>query len=263
VPKLLPQSAEPVRPNTLVDPRVFGAIGQWQKETPEHKPEPPASRSAAALSPVPLQAAPPAPVQPAEAPPPPSVAVPIVVEAAPVVAVPPAEPAPPVVAKPAEPAKPEPAKFEAKPRRAIHLPKLSGGVVAWKLATAFFALSSAVLAYALLDRPQGFDISLAPIGIVNSPAPIFLVETGKTKLRLTSLADIEVPKENDLQLWMVLPNSERAISLGVLPASGGIFTPPQQPTEGTRFVVSLEPHGGTVSGKITGKVLYGGQLADR
>jgi anti-sigma-K factor RskA len=104
---------------------------------------------------------------------------------------------------------------------------------------------------------------VAPIGVVNTPAPIYLAELGDAKLRVTPLAIVAVPASKDLQLWMFMVDQQTPISLGVLPATGGIFSLPQIPTEGARFVISLEQHGGVMPGKITGEVLYGGTLARR
>jgi len=109
----------------------------------------------------------------------------------------------------------------------------------------------------------GFDQAVSPIGVVNAPAPIYLAELGRDRLRVTPLAIVAVPPTHDLQLWMFMVDSDTPISLGVLPATGGVFTLPQIPAEGARFVVSLEPHGGSSGGKITGQVLYGGTLAKR
>ena len=136
-------------------------------------------------------------------------------------------------------------------------------LIFWRVTTLLLAVAVLALGGVTLFRPAGFDIALAPLGVVNAPAPIFLAELGDSKLRMTPLADIEVPAGNDLQLWMFMPNSDRAIALGVLPPAGGVFTPPQMPPEGAKLVISLEPHGGSTGGKITGKVLYGGLLANR
>lgn len=134
---------------------------------------------------------------------------------------------------------------------------------AWQIATGLLLLTSIGLAAKLALAPERFDKSLAPIGVVNTPAPIFFAELNRDRLRMTPLAIIEVPEKNDLQLWMFMVNSDKPISLGVLPAKGGIFTLPQTPEEGARFVISLEPHGGSTGGKITGQVLYGGTVANR
>ncbi len=133
----------------------------------------------------------------------------------------------------------------------------------WRITTAIAALIAAGLGVAVLNRPAGFDSGVAAIGVVNAPAPIFLAEFGSGHLRLTPLAIVQVPPAKDLQLWMFMPESQTPISLGVLPAAGGVFTLPQVPPEGSRFIISLEPHGGSTAGKVEGQVLYGGTLATR
>jgi len=167
-------------------------------------------------------------------------------------------PAPELAAPVAPPAKP---KMVVPPRK-VRI-GLFQRLNFWRATTLLLAVAVLALGGVTLFRPAGFDIALAPLGVVNAPAPIFLAELGESKLRMTPLADIEVPAGNDLQLWMFMPNSDRAIALGVLPPAGGVFTPPQMPPEGAKLVISLEPHGGSTGGKITGKVLYGGLLANR
>ena len=135
--------------------------------------------------------------------------------------------------------------------------------VFWQVTAGFAVLVAAVMGILALQKPVTFETAVAPIGVVNAPAPIYLAELGDGKLRVTPLAIGAVPATKDLQLWMFMLDQQTPISLGVLPATGGIFSLPQIPVEGARFVISLEPHGGTPPGKITGEVLYGGTLARR
>ena len=136
-------------------------------------------------------------------------------------------------------------------------------VAFWRATTAIAVIAAVAVMVLSSNRPATFEVGVAPIGVVNTPAPIYLAELGAGKLRVTPLAIVAVPATKDLQLWMFLVDSQTPISLGVLPATGGIFTLPQIPTEGARFVISLEPHGGSPAGKIAGDVLYGGTLAKR
>jgi hypothetical protein len=294
VPAGRPAAPEYAAPQTVaVDPRIFGAIGQWQERQAYQQP----ARRAPQPAPAPAQEPRPAVAVPAESAPVIDYGVPLAhppalptvelrqpdVRSAPQPLPPPqlpqtpAEPPPlPPTAEPPRPVRLSPAEEQFLgpetfvPSEAIAQPlneRRSAGMLSslwlWRGIAVVFVVLSVVLAVLLLTGGPSFDIGLAPIGQVNSPAPIFLVESGKDRLRLTALADIDVPKDRDLQLWMFQPNSDRAISLGVLPPDGGIFTPPVAAAEGTRFVISLEPHGGSTGGKIAGKVLYGGTLANR
>lgn len=252
---------------TEMDPDVFGAIGRWQERIAHSEPR---VREAEPVELDPrITYAQPQPqyqaqYQPAYQPvyqPEPEYAPEPAYEPEPEAFEPPPEPeaaVAPEIKAPVPPAKPA---IVAAPRRSRE--GLFQRLIFWRVATLVLAVAVVALAGSTLFRPASFDIALAPLGVVNAPAPIFLAELGESKLRMTPLADIEVPSGNDLQLWMFMPNSDRAISLGVLPTAGGVFTPPQMPPEGAKLVISLEPHGGSTGGKITGKVLYGGLLANR
>ena len=258
-----PAPADSVAPQTLaVDPMVFGALGQWQERVARQEPDRRTTSSGGQR----MHGAMLADGEPVI-----HYAPPVNPPAAPVVEVRPPQPQPQPRVKPVEPAPvaQQPAEPQAEPEttaapaKKIDWAVLLSSLHFWRAVAGVFIVISVVLAVLLSSAGSSFEVGLAPIGQVNSPAPVFLVESGKTKLRLTPLADIEVPKDRDLQLWMFQPNSERAISLGVLPVAGGVFTPPATVLEGARFVISLEPHGGTTNGRITGNVLYGGLLANR
>lgn len=134
----------------------------------------------------------------------------------------------------------------------------------WQSATAAATLAALALAITLATtRPTPPD-AIAAIGVVNAPAPLYLIEADRTAtLHVTALALIAVPNGRDLQLWMIPPGSDQPISLGLLPPGGSTFKTDTKPAEGTRFIISLEPRGGAPSGRITGQVLYGGTLANR
>jgi len=222
-----------------IDPMTLGAIGAWQVQRVGVKQPQQAPRQAAA-QPVTQS-------RPEQAPPAPASQATPQPESA--------SPAPQSAMQGAAPL-PAPAVITA-PRTGSRAVRL------WQIATALALFGCLVLGTLLARAPERFDTALAPIGVVNTPAPIFLAEIGGDRLRMTPLAIIEVPEKNDLQLWMFMANSDKPITLGVLPAKGGIFTLPQTPQEGARFVISLEPHGGSPAGKIAGQVLYGGTVANR
>jgi anti-sigma-K factor RskA len=246
---------EPPRSSLLVDPDLLGAIGSWQVQRTPSAPvaapvAAPAAPHAVASEPFRQIAAAQAPAEPPAAP----------LVAAAVAQTPAPAPAPaPAAAQVAAPiAEPPIAAPAAAGRR-----QLTQRVGFWRATTALATLAAAVLALHANNQPAAFDQAVAPIGVVNSPSPIYLAELGDGRLRVTPLAIVAVPAAKDLQLWMFLADSQTPVSLGVLPASGGIFTLPQLPDEGARFVISLEPHGGSPPGKIAGQVLYGGTLAKR
>ncbi len=242
-PRAVTAQAAPKEPPAMrdVDPDIFGALGDWQERQALTQP-----RAREVLR----------PAEDNRYTPPPQYQAPFAQQPA-------AQPSQPLPTQAAMAAEPEAATDEAPARAKFTATGLAGSLRFWRGATIVFALISLGLLISSLNRPPRFDIAIAPIGVVNAPAPLFLAETAATRIRLTALADIEVPAANDLQLWMFAPNSDKPISLGVLPISGGVFTPAAPPVEGSRLVISLEPHGGSTGGKITGKVLYGGTLANR
>jgi len=136
----------------------------------------------------------------------------------------------------------------------------------WQFATAA-ALGLAVALAVLQVMPTTHPVrSIAAIGPVSAPAPLFLAETdGAGRLTILPLATIAVPPGRDLELWTLPPNAAptlRPISLGVMPAGGRVLSLDAPPPEGTQLLVSMEPRGGSASGQISGQVLYGGVLAN-
>lgn len=144
-------------------------------------------------------------------------------------------------------------------------PPLFGRLIVWQVATAaslVLAVAAGVVAF--VSHRAAPLVSVAAIGVVNAPAPLYLAEINSAAvLRLTALATIAVPNGRDLQLWIIPQGDQTPTSLGVLSSRGTSFTLPVVPPEGTRFVISMEPRGGTTAGRITGQVLYGGTLANR
>jgi anti-sigma-K factor RskA len=268
------------------DPVLLGAIGAWQARlqpmtgmladiapppelwsrlageigltapAPAEAP-PPALALASALAPAARPVAKPAPAaapKPAPEPAPAPVAPPAptqsvaTVHAAPDLAVP----------------EPAPGAFDRLVKRPAMAFRRIDPLLFWRAATAVsLLLAIGVSVWAAL-QPGAYDRAVAAIGVVNAPAPIYLAEVDSDRhLRVTPLAIIAVPASRDLQLWLIPRNSQDAISLGVLPATGRTLTLDRDLTEGTRFIITMEPRGGSPSGRITGQVLYGGTLAKR
>ena len=136
-------------------------------------------------------------------------------------------------------------------------------LLVWRAAALAMLVIALGLAAILVLHPR-VTRSIAAIGPVSAPAPLFLAELdGSTRLTLTPLATIAVPSGRDLELWLLPQGSaDRPISLGVLPASGRTVTLSAVPAEGTQLLVSMEPRGGAPGGVLTGPVLYGGTLAN-
>jgi anti-sigma-K factor RskA len=132
------------------------------------------------------------------------------------------------------------------------------GAGVWRASTVVsLALAAGLAAVAFLPRqtrPDGFA-ALAPAG---APGPAFLVRAlPNGALLVTAVNAPTAPTGHDLELWVLAP-----ASLGVLPVTGRVFTPPTTPTQGSQLMISLEPPGGSPTGVPTGPVVYGGKLAN-
>jgi len=159
-----------------------------------------------------------------------------------------------------------PPQAEPAPRYAVKSLSRLQNIGIWQIATGV-CLTLAVVFGGLLLVPRGASLrSVAAIGPVSAPAPLFLAESDNTgRLSVIPLATIAVPSGRDLQLWTLRPGSStstRPVSLGVLPAMGTTIALGAIPAEGTQLLVTMEPRGGSPSGEITGPVLYGGVLAN-
>ncbi len=96
-----------------------------------------------------------------------------------------------------------------------------------------------------------------------SNAPLLLLEARQDgSLRATPLGDLAAPDEQTLELWTLLDPAQGPISLGPLQAEAATFIPAAQ-LPGTEpnqlFEVSLEPPGGSPTGRPTGPVLMIGR----
>jgi anti-sigma-K factor RskA len=77
---------------------------------------------------------------------------------------------------------------------------------------------------------------------------------------------IQAPSGKSLQLWCLPPGATVPNNLGVLPDEPGnaiiIPTTVARPASGMLIEVSLEPEGGSPTGKPTGPVIFYGRLAE-
>ena len=66
-----------------------------------------------------------------------------------------------------------------------------------------------------------------------------------------------------LQLWALPPGATAPTSLGLIPAAGQITVTPEtiRPQPGMLIEISLEPPGGSTTGRPTGPVLFIGRLS--
>lgn len=159
----------------------------------------------------------------------------------------------------------------------------------WKSLAVGSSAIAAVLAFVLVTHPPQtvetpIPVAQAPKSITATPVPtkVALLEnaeakpgwmlalaknkTGKPELRVTALASLKPQADKSFELWILPPDKSAPISLGVLPQQGNqqVIISEQTATliADGGLAVTLEPIGGSPTGKSTGPVVYQGKLAE-
>jgi anti-sigma-K factor RskA len=105
------------------------------------------------------------------------------------------------------------------------------------------------------------SVAVASIGPLKAGTPAFIARVlPDGGLSIAAVAPAAVPSGRDLQLWALPVGATQVTSLGVLPATGRVIPPSALVAPGGKLLVSLEPKGGSPTGKPTGPVLYGGVI---
>lgn len=139
----------------------------------------------------------------------------------------------------------------------------------WK----FLGLSASALSIALalyiavpLIKPEAPVEGATLVSILedDQKQAIWTVQIDQTDslLRVNSVEVPAIKPEQDYELWLLPPNDQAPISLGLLPQGGTAELPlsdlPYESAAG--IAVSLEPAGGSTTGAPTGPVLYVAKL---
>ena len=124
---------------------------------------------------------------------------------------------------------------------------------------------AAGIAAVLLLRPAPAP-QLMTVLLTERDQPAFLVEAGRDGG--LSLAAVNRPAAVEAgrvrQLWALPPGATAPISLGLLPAEAGRFSVAPglvKPEAGMLVEITLEPAGGSPTGRPTGPILFIGRLA--
>jgi anti-sigma-K factor RskA len=82
-------------------------------------------------------------------------------------------------------------------------------------------------------------------------------------IRLAALNAQAVQPDKVLQLWALPQGATAPTSLGLIPAGGQVTVTPTtiRPEPGMLMEISLEPPGGSTTGRPTGPILFIGRLA--
>lgn len=147
------------------------------------------------------------------------------------------------------------ASAEGKPR-----PANDNRLSRWRRAALSASAASimlvAALAYTVTSRPEPQVIAI----LMNEAGePIVMIEDfGNDAARLTPLVDVEVASDRSLQVW-TLPSAEMGpVSLGVLDGWRTMtVTGPELPgpREEQLYEITVEPAGGSPTGRPTGPIL--------
>ena len=155
------------------------------------------------------------------------------------------------------------------PPKSVTLAGLGSSLAFWRMATAASLALAAGLAMWLFANPNRIAMqsnqsgpymtALTP-GQSNSPS--WAVPAGADgKIFVTTIGPAAKPADKDLQLWAVARGDTKPVSLGVLPQSGTYVTGDAGlPHAHLLLLVSIEPKGGSRTGRPTGPVLIGGEL---
>ena len=132
----------------------------------------------------------------------------------------------------------------------------------WKLwasgATAVAAGFAALMLLGPLEQPH-----LTTVLLTSAEQPAWLVEARNGGLQLAGLNRRPVEAGRVQQLWALPPGATAPVSLGLVPeASGRISVAPGRvrPEPGMLIEITLEPPGGSPTGRPTGPVLFIGRL---
>ncbi|HWA79696.1 MAG TPA: anti-sigma factor [Acetobacteraceae bacterium] len=132
----------------------------------------------------------------------------------------------------------------------------------WRLTTAGAVALAAVLAGLLIVRPAQTPRVMGTIVPTNAAGPVFLAEIQPNgSLLIRALAPVSVAEGKALELWALPAGAKTPMALGLLPPSGQRVLTATTLGNATELMISLEPEGGSPTGKPTGPVLYQGRLA--
>ena len=129
-------------------------------------------------------------------------------------------------------------------------------------AVAATAVALGLALFVLAPVQKAADPLLAALSPSGTPGAMFLMRVdGAGNATVFAVGQPNTPEGRSLQLWALSAGSTVPAPLGLLSPTGQarlrVISGP-----GTRVLVSLEPFGGSPTGKPTGPVVYAGLLAD-
>jgi anti-sigma-K factor RskA len=146
-----------------------------------------------------------------------------------------------------------------RPPTAVPPPRPAGFWRFWALGA---SAAAAGLAALLVLRPVP-EPPLMTVLLTRQDQPAWLVEAEGGALRLAALNPQPLPPDRVMQLWALPQGATAPTSLGLIPPQGRLTVTPAtlRPEPGMLIEISLEPPGGSPTGRPTGPILFIGRLA--
>ena len=147
--------------------------------------------------------------------------------------------------------------------------RLARSLAFWRAATAAALTLAAGLAVLLFAGPglvaihAGRAIPYTAVLATNqNSGPSWVIQAGANgEILVTSMGPAPKPVDKDLQLWAVAHGETKPVSLGVLPQSGTFVTGNAGlPYADLLLLISIEPKGGSPTGRPTGPIVIMGEL---
>ncbi|MBS7809475.1 anti-sigma factor [Roseococcus pinisoli] len=124
------------------------------------------------------------------------------------------------------------------------------------------AVAAGLAAFILLrPAPQA---PLMTVLLTSSDQPAWLVEAAGDTIRLAALNRRAVEPGRVAQLWALPQGATAPTSLGLVPEAGRFSVTPTtlRPSPGMLIEITLEPPGGSPTGRPTGPILFIGRLSE-
>jgi anti-sigma-K factor RskA len=123
------------------------------------------------------------------------------------------------------------------------------------------AVAAGLAAFIILRPPV--QPPLMTVLLTSQDQSAFLVEAERGQIRLAAVNPRGVEAGRVMQLWALPQGATAPTSLGLVPESGRLSVTPRgiRPEPGMLIEITLEPPGGSPTGRPTGPILFIGRLA--
>lgn len=142
-------------------------------------------------------------------------------------------------------------------------PRLVASLALWRgLAAAAVLVAIALGAYILATprAPNALAMALLRAPHENGASWVAVVNRGRLELRATAAP--KLASDRAYELWAIAPGTAAPEPVGIVRANGTLSVPraPRAVRNGATLAISIEPGGGSPTGKPTGPVVFTGSL---